>query len=316
MRNPRMFLNMIFTPITIMMVPHSRTKPVSIRIPLAGILFSVFSFFAGVIYLFTVAVHTVEYYQMRERLSYVTTQFHELKSTMHSLKQAEREFKKLFSLKSKTDILETADFADTGSPDLKTADFADTGSSDLKTADFADTGSPDLKTATFADTGSLDMEVLRKQIDEAMRSVSGIKQYIVEQKDLYRATPLGWPAQGRISSGYGYREHPKSGQRQLHTGMDISLPPGTKVRATADGVVSFSGGTVNSGNVVVIEHGHGFSTAYAHNRENLIQVGERVKRYDAIAVSGSTGRSTGPHLHYEIWKDERHVNPSPFLARR
>jgi len=290
MRNPRMFLKLIFTPITIMMVPHSRTKPVSIRIPLAGILFSVFSFFAGVIYLFTVAVHTVEYYQMRERLSYVTTQFHELKSTMHSLKQAEREFKKLFSLKSKTDILETADFADTGSPDLKTA--------------------------TFADTGSLDMEVLRKQIDEAMRSVSGIRQYIVEQKDLYRATPLGWPAQGHISSGYGYREHPKSGQRQLHTGMDISLPPGTKVRATADGIVSFSGWTVNSGNVVVIEHGHGFSTAYAHNRENLIQVGERVKRYDAIAVSGSTGRSTGPHLHYEIWKDERHVNPSPFLARR
>jgi len=303
MRNPRMFLNMIFTPITIMMVPHSRTKPVSIRIPLAGILFSVFSFFAGVIYLFTVAVHTVEYYQMRERLSYVTTQFHELKSTMHSLKQAEREFKKLFSLKSKTDILETADFADTGSPDLKTTDFADTGS-------------PDLKTATFADTGSLDMEVLRKQIDEAMRSVSGIKQYIVEQKDLYRATPLGWPAQGHISSGYGYREHPKSGQRQLHTGMDISLPPGTKVRATADGVVSFSGWTGNSGNVVVIEHGHGFSTAYAHNRENLIQVGERVMRYDAIAMSGSTGRATGPHLHYEIWKDERHVNPSPFLARR
>src|SRR3990170_3448595 len=234
MRNPRMFLNMIFTPITIMMVPHSRTKPVSIRIPLAGILFSVFSFFAGVIYLFTVAVHTVEYYQMRERLSYVTTQFHELKSTMHSLKQAEREFKKLFSLKSKTDILETADFADTGSPD---------------------------------------MEVLRTQIDEAMQSVSGIKQYIVEQKDLYEATPLGWPAQGRISSGYGYREHPKSGQRQLHTGMDISLPPGTKVRATADGIVSFSGWTVNSGNVVVIEHGHGFSTAYAHNRENLIEVG-------------------------------------------
>jgi murein DD-endopeptidase MepM/ murein hydrolase activator NlpD len=290
MHNPRMFLKMIFTPITIMMVPHSRAKPVSIRIPLAGILFSVFSFFAGVIYLFTVAVHTVEYYQMRERLSYVTTQFHELKSTIHSLKQAEREFKKLFSLKSKTDILETADFADTGSPDLKTA--------------------------AFADTGSLDMEVLRTQIDEAMRSVSGIKQYIVEQKDLYEATPLGWPAQGHISSGYGYREHPKSGQRQLHTGMDISLPPGTKVRATADGVASFSGWTVNSGNVVVIEHGHGFSTAYAHNRENLIQVGERVKRYDAIAVSGSTGRSTGPHLHYEIWKDERHVNPSSFLARR
>src|SRR4030065_761333 len=70
MRNLRTFLKMVFTPITIMLVPHSRTKPVSVRIPLAGILFSIVSFFAGVVYLFTVAVHTVEYYQMRERLSY------------------------------------------------------------------------------------------------------------------------------------------------------------------------------------------------------------------------------------------------------
>ncbi len=277
MRNLRVFLKKVFTPITIMLVPHSRTKPVSVRIPLVGILFSIFSFFAGVVYLFTVAVHTVEYYRMRERLSYVTSQFLEMKSTMHSLKQAEQEFRRLFSLKSKTDVLETVD---------------------------------------FPDTGSLDMEVIRTQIEEAMRSVMGIKKYVIEQKDLYRATPVGWPAKGRISSSYGYREHPKSGRRQLHTGLDISIPPGTAVKATADGVVSFSGWTVNSGNVVVIEHGHGFSTAYAHNSKNLVQVGQPVMRGDAIAVSGSTGRSTGPHVHYEIWKDGRHVNPSKFLARR
>ena len=277
MRSLKIYLKMIFTPVTIMLVPHSRTKPVSIRLPLASILFSVFSFFAGVIYLFTVAVHTVEYYQMRERLSYVTSQFLELKSTMVSLKQAEQDFRKLFSLKSKTDVLETAE---------------------------------------FADTGSLDMEVLKAQIEEAMRSVTGIRKYIVEQKDLYLATPLGWPAEGYISSRYGYREHPQSGARQLHTGVDISIPHGTEVRVTADGIVSFCGWTMNSGHVVVVEHGHGFSTAYAHNRENLVKVGQPVKRGDTVALSGSTGRSTGPHIHYEIWKDGRHVNPSTFLARR
>jgi murein DD-endopeptidase MepM/ murein hydrolase activator NlpD len=277
MRNLRSFLMMIFTPITIMLVPHSRTKPLSVRIPLAGILCSIVSFFAGVVYLFTVAVHTVEYYRMEERLSHVTSQFLELKSTMHSLKQAEHEFRRLFSLKSKTEILETVD---------------------------------------IPETGSLDMEVLRTQIEEAMRSVTGIRNYLVEQKNLYRSTPLGWPASGRISSIYGFREHPKSGQRQLHTGVDISLPSGTKVRTTADGIVSFSGWTVNSGNVVVIEHGHGFSTAYAHNRENLVTVGQPVRRDDAIAWSGSTGVSTGPHVHYEIWENGRHVNPSQFLARR
>jgi len=277
MRNLRMFLMMVFTPITIMLVPHSRTKPVSVRIPLAGILFSIVSFFAGVVYLFTVAVHTVEYYQMEERLSHVTSQFLELKSTMHSLKQAEHEFRRLFSLKSKTDVLETAE---------------------------------------FIDTGSLDMKALRTQIDEAMRSVTSIKQYITEQKDIYRATPMGWPVPGHVSSSYGYRDHPQSGRRQLHTGVDLSTDVGTEVLATADGIVTFSGETRISGNVVVIEHGRGFNTAYAHNKENLVTVGQPVRRGDAIALSGSTGRSTGPHVHYEIWKDGHHVNPSQFLARR
>jgi murein DD-endopeptidase MepM/ murein hydrolase activator NlpD len=277
MRNIRSFFKMVLTPITIMLVPHSRTKPVSIRVPLAGILFSTVSFFVGVIYLFTIAVHTVEYYQMKERLSYVTDQFLEMKSTMVSLKQAEQEFKKLFSLKSKTDVLENAE---------------------------------------FLDTGSLDMKVLRSQIDEATRSVTDIKKYIAEQKDIYRATPKGWPVPGYISSRYGYRNHPKSGARQLHTGLDISISSGTEILATADGIVTFSGKTGKSGNVVVIEHGHGYSTAYAHNSKNFVTVGQRVTRGETIGLAGSTGRSTGPHVHYEIWKDGRHVNPSKFLARR
>lgn len=277
MRRIKRFLKLIFTPVTIMLVPHSRTKPVSIRIPFAGIAFSVVSFFVGVVYLFTVAVHTVEYHQMRERLAYVTDQFLELKSTMDSLKRAEQDFRRLFSLKSKNDVLEAAD---------------------------------------VLDTGSLDMESLRAQIDEAMRSVSDIRQYIAEQKDLYHATPMGWPVQGYVSSRYGYRVHPKSGRRQMHTGVDISTDLGMEIHATADGIVTFAGKTKNSGNVLVVEHGHGFSTAYAHNKENLVDVGQRVTRGETIGLAGSTGRSTGPHVHYEIWKGGGHVNPSKYLAGR
>ena len=277
MRTIRMVWKLIFTPITIMLVPHSRTKPMSIRVPVCGIAFSVFSFFAGVTYLSTVAVNTIEYYRMRERLSYVTGQFLEMKSTMVSLKQAEQDFKKLFSLETKTDVLEKAE---------------------------------------FIDTGSLDMGALRTQIEGAMRSVTGIKEYITEQKDIYRATPMGWPVPGYVSSSYGYRDHPQLGRRQLHTGVDISTGVGTEVLATADGIVTFSGETKISGNVVVIEHGRGFNTAYAHNKANLVEVGQRVRRGETIGLAGSTGRSTGPHVHYEIWKDGRHVNPFKFLARR
>ncbi len=277
MRRIRTFGKRIFTPVTIMFVPHSRTKPVRLRIPLAGILFSAVSFVVGVVYLCAVGVHTVEYYRMKDRLAYVTDQFLELQTTMVSLKKAEQQFRKLFSLKSKSDVLETVE---------------------------------------VADTGSLDMDLLKTQIDEAMRSVKGIREYIAAQKDIYLATPQGWPVPGHVSSRYGYRVNPMSGKRQFHTGVDISIPRGTDVHATADGIVSFAGRTHNSGNVIVLEHGHGFNTAYAHNRKLLVKVGDRVTRGEVIAVSGSTGRSTGPHVHYEIWKDGRTVNPSKYLTRR
>ncbi|HBO70466.1 MAG TPA: hypothetical protein DD658_10265 [Deltaproteobacteria bacterium] len=277
MEKIRPILKRVLTPVTIMLVPHSGTHPFRIRVPFAGIAFSVLMFIVGTAYVFTVSVRTVEYYRMEEKLSFVTSQFLEMKSTMHSLKVAEGEFKKLFALKSKTEVLEEAD---------------------------------------FVDSGSLDMEMLKAQISEAMKSVTDIRKYVFEQKNLYLATPTGWPATGHVSSGYGYRVHPKTGERQLHTGVDISTPRGSEVKSTADGIVSFSGWTANSGHVVVMEHGYGFSTAYAHNQKNLVKVGDRVRRGEAIAVSGSTGMSTGPHVHYEIWENGRHQNPKTYLAGR
>jgi murein DD-endopeptidase MepM/ murein hydrolase activator NlpD len=277
MRHFGRFLKVIFTPVTIMMVPHSRTKPFSFRFPVAGIVFSFVMFLVGTAYVFSTSVRTVEYRRMQERLHSLTSQYQEMKSTMHSLKVAESEFRKLFGLKSKNEVLEAAE---------------------------------------FADTGSLDMDVLKTQIHEAMESASDIRKYINEQKDIYLATPAGWPAGGAISSGYGRRTHPKTGVPGFHSGVDISVPQGTGVRTTADGIVSFSGWTPGGGNTVVVEHGHGFSTAYAHNQRNLVQVGQRVKRQDVVAHSGSTGISTGPHVHYEVWVNGRHVNPSTHLARR
>ena len=272
----RRFLKWVFTPVTLMLVPHSRTKPISLRIPLAGIFVSFLLFVVGTAYVFTISVRTMEYHNMRDRLSQITSQYQEMKATMHSLKVAEGEFRKLFGLKSKKDVLEAA---------------------------------------SFSDSGSLDMEELNRQIHAAMESATDIRKYVHEQKDLYLATPAGLPVAGPVSSGYGHREHPMTGKRAFHTGLDISVPQGSDVRATAAGIVSFSGWTSGGGYTVVIEHGHGFSTAYAHNWKNLVKVGQRVKRQEPIAVSGSTGVSTGPHLHYEIWKNGHHVDPAAYLER-
>jgi murein DD-endopeptidase MepM/ murein hydrolase activator NlpD len=273
----RKYLMWLFTPVTILMVPHSRTKSVSIRVPVLAIAASVCLFLLGASLMVAVSVRAVEHQRMKEKLSYLSAQFLEMKDTMQSLRQAERDFRKLFGVKSKTTVLESAD---------------------------------------PADTGSLDMEMLREQIEASMRSVTDIRKYIAEQKDLYLATPAGWPVSGTLSSPYGNRHHPVHDETRFHTGVDISVPSGTEVKATAGGIVSFAGWAENSGIVVVVEHGRGFSTAYAHNRKTLVTVGQRVVRGDPVALSGSTGISTGPHVHYEIWRNGRHTDPAPFLAGR
>jgi len=273
----RMLLKRVFTPVTILLVPHSRTNPVSFRVPVLALAGSAFLCLVGTAFVAAVFVRAVEYERMRDRLAYLSGQFQEMKGTMLSLKQAEQDFRRIFSLRSKSAVLESAD---------------------------------------FSDSGSLDMEVLREQVDAAMESVSDIRKYIAGQKDVYLATPVGMPVAGTLSSPYGNRKHPVRAEERFHTGVDISVPVGTGVQATADGIVSFAGWTENSGIVVVVEHGHGFSTAYAHNRKALVRVGDRLTRGDPVAVSGSTGVSTGPHVHYEIWKNGRHVDPVVFLTRR
>jgi len=277
MNRARIYLKRIFTPVTILLVPHSRTRSVSIRMPVVAIAVSACLFLIGSAFVVAVSVQAVEYNRMKARLDYLSAQFIEVQGTITSLKQAERDFRKLFSLKSKSAVLESAD---------------------------------------FSDSGSLDMEELREQIESAMQSVAEIRKYVAEQKDVYLATPVGWPVIGTLTSNYGYRNHPVNGNNKLHTGTDISVPPGTEVKTTANGIVSFAGWTEKSGIVVVVEHGHGFSTAYAHNRKALVRLGQRVTRGEAIAMSGSTGISTGPHVHYEVWKNGRPADPAGFLARR
>lgn len=269
-------LKTIFVPVTIMLVPHSRSKPFGIRIPVAGIFVSVLMFLVGITYVFSVSIRTVEYYRMKETLSGIASHYEEIQSTVHSLNLVEDEFRRLFQLKSKKAVLEAAD---------------------------------------FSDTGSLDMELLKEQINAAMESATDIRKYVMEQKDIYLATPAGFPVDGHVSSAYGPRKHPKTGNPGFHSGVDISTPAGLRVRATADGIVIFSGWTAGSGHTIVIEHGHGFRTAFGHNKRNLVKVGQRVKRNEEIAVSGSTGISTGPHVHYEIWKNGRHVNPATYVGR-
>jgi murein DD-endopeptidase MepM/ murein hydrolase activator NlpD len=125
--------------------------------------------------------------------------------------------------------------------------------------------------------------------------------------------PSLWPVRGQISSGFGQRMDPFVGESTTHTGVDISAPRGTSVEATADGIVTEAERDGGYGNDVLIDHGFGISTRYCHLSHIYVVVGQEVKSGQTIGAVGSTGRSTGPHLHYEVRVHHLPVNPSKYL---
>ncbi|MBY0243978.1 MAG: M23 family metallopeptidase [Sphingobacteriaceae bacterium] len=128
-------------------------------------------------------------------------------------------------------------------------------------------------------------------------------------------TPIGKPNMGRISSRFGYRENPFTGQSvETHKGLDIKAKHGSLVKSTAVGRVAYTGYRGGFGNLIIINHGNGFETYFGHLSKILVKQGQSIKIGQNIGRVGSTGRSTGPHLHYEIHKNGKIVNPKSFLT--
>ncbi|SHH40357.1 Murein DD-endopeptidase MepM and murein hydrolase activator NlpD, contain LysM domain [Caloranaerobacter azorensis DSM 13643] len=154
------------------------------------------------------------------------------------------------------------------------------------------------------------------QIDELSKLLDNSKEELikltadVEKKMKYLdAKPNLMPAKGKITSGYGYRRNPFGKGREFHKGLDITNKPGTKIRAAGSGIVTFAGYYGGYGKVIIISHGYGYQSIYGHNRKLLVKVGQHVKKGEVIAEMGNTGRSTGPHLHFEIRYYGKAVNP-------
>jgi murein DD-endopeptidase MepM/ murein hydrolase activator NlpD len=266
-------LRKTFTPITIMVIPHEDLKSLSLKVPAAGIALMILLSLIGSFQVFSLTMKGLDYPAMEEKVNYYHRQFSEWNATISSLKEIEVDFRRLFALGSQEKVLEKMG---------------------------------------VSYSGDVDWASLKNEIEKAVVEVDAIKSYLRIQKDLYMATPKGFPVMGPISSRFGMRDKP-SGVRAFHEGTDISAKEGTPVQATADGIVSYSGWSNGSGYVVALEHGCGYSTLYAHNRKNRVSVGQKVERGETLAWVGSTGNSTGPHVHYQVMKNGKKVNPQTFL---
>ena len=152
-------------------------------------------------------------------------------------------------------------------------------------------------------------EETRRQYEVTIAKLREQKEDLARIPSIHPLDGTGW-----YSSGFGHRDDPFTGRRAFHAGLDISAPVGTPIHAAADGVVIQAGWNGAYGKSVKIDHGNGMVSIYAHNSLNIVAKGDEVSRGDVIAKVGSTGRSTGPHLHYGIKVDNKHVNPYNFIT--
>ena len=161
------------------------------------------------------------------------------------------------------------------------------------------------------------LDIIKKQMAIQSKSLDEITKLAEEKEKLLVAIPAIQPINNenltRMASGYGWRSDPFTKARKMHWGMDFSAPKGTPIYASGDGKVTRADNNSSGyGKHVRIEHGYGYMSLYGHMSQYNVKVGQKVKRGDIIGFVGSTGRSEGPHVHYEVWKDEERINPINF----
>lgn len=168
--------------------------------------------------------------------------------------------------------------------------------------------------------GQRDYASLAIRIEQALQETNVREQGVLElweslseRQSLLAATPNLKPARGWFTSKFGYRISPFSNRPVMHNGLDIAASPGSPIYAPADGIVSFAGYDPGYGKLVTIDHGYGVVTRFGHTSQVFVEAGQKVKRHDVIAAVGTTGRSTGPHLHYEVRVNNVPVDPQNYV---
>jgi murein DD-endopeptidase MepM/ murein hydrolase activator NlpD len=167
-------------------------------------------------------------------------------------------------------------------------------------------------------TRDLDGELDRfeARLDDREQQLEMLESMLTNRKLDEEGSLSGFPVKkGYVSSRYGWRKDPINGKSAMHSGLDFAGRAGSDVVAAASGVVTWTGRDAGYGNIVEVSHGDNLVTRYAHNKENLVHPGDVVRKGDTIALMGSSGRSTGSHVHYEVYKNGRSVDPSSYVAR-
>jgi len=290
-----------------MLIPHYSLRSFQLQFSLSFIFFMVF-FWTGLTSWATWAVvSNVDYWSMKVnhevmkmKLNYFVLELKKSRQILEQVKEADIQLRHLLGMKSKKFIIEEEEKGRGGPEPFERSILEKELSKRLW-----DINEEEIR---------LESGIILKESQKRLDSYKEIVESIAYQRGLYRSTPRGWPAAGRITSRFGDRVSPLSGEEQFHTGIDIANTRGTPILATAEGIVRLADWEGGYGRLVVIDHGFGYVTYYGHNSEICVGVGQKVKRGQVIAYMGSSGSSTGDHTHYEVILNGRCINPAKYLG--
>ncbi len=291
--------------LTFMLVPHSTGISHQVRIPVAAIWLSIAgaailvfaSFFLSAAF-FSDKVNESELEQLRAENEELREKYQEIR---WNLNEVEERYQELVDKETKIRMLFNLPEVDAEERQLGVG-----GPASPEFAQMSEAGREAVITEQQVDRLLTLSKYELEKYGEVESQLANIKQRLDH-------TPSIWPAKGWLSRGYGMKYDPFTGMKQMHRGLDLANRTGTRIIATADGRVKYVGRNGGMGKTIVIDHGYGFVTRYAHLSDYKVKRGQRVKRGDVIALMGSTGYSTGPHLHYEIIRNGKSLDPRDFI---
>jgi murein DD-endopeptidase MepM/ murein hydrolase activator NlpD len=173
---------------------------------------------------------------------------------------------------------------------------------------------PDENPIRLVEPLPVDLRSLEEEMRSRAQGLLELTRFVEAKRDVLAATPTIWPVEGLLTDAFGKRHSPFNGRIEMHEGLDLAAPLGTSVRAAADGVVTFAGPLASFGIVVSVRHGHGFTTLYAHLGRTTVKPGQTLSRGTTVGLVGLTGRTTGPHVHYEVHHRGTPVNPLHYIV--
>jgi len=294
--------------LTIVLVPHTTSRTKKVTFSLSFILFMVMLWSGVTIWAGYLAGQHIDYWRIqldREliqlKLMFFADQIKKSQELLEDVRQKDEQLRALLDMKTKKAIIVSANDGK-GGPNPKDKEYLDK----YLNKKIDEVPVSELKSQI---TG------LREKANEIIISADEINKYVVYQKLLYTAMPNMFPTTGNITSMFGFRIHPITGKYDFHTGIDIADSKNTQVRATARGTVKFCGWMSGYGRLIIVDHGMGYETYYAHLNKILVKPDQNVLRGECVGFMGETGTSTGIHLHYEININGKAANPTRYFDK-